>query len=156
MIPVEHIHPMIVHFPIVLVFIMVAFDLLATVFGYSVSGRTACGNVSTGLAVLAAISAVIAFVFGGLALDHAEAAGFSSEVAEIHESLGGYVAMALVAWAVIRAVFWFRDWRVVGGQALVFPAVAIAGAVLVSATAYYGGQLVFDLGVNVARTFPAG
>lgn len=156
MVPIQHIHPMIVHFPIVLVFILAAFDLIATARGASVTGRTAVGNVSTGLAVLAGLSAVVAYYFGGLALDFAESGGFSSEVAEIHEGLGETVAIVLAVYAVIRSVLWFRDVRIVRPIGFVFPVLAIAAAGLVTVTASYGGKLVFDLGVNVAKAATGG
>ncbi|MCX5512437.1 hypothetical protein C3941_10235 [Kaistia algarum] len=156
MVPVQHIHPMLVHFPIVLIFLLAGFDLVATLLGYSVTGRTATGNVSVGLAVLAALAALATYYFGGLALDYAEAGGFSSDVAEVHESLGGMVAIALTVWAVIRAALWFKDVRLTRPVAFLFPLVAIAGAALVVVTASYGGRLVFDLGVNVAKAASGG
>jgi uncharacterized membrane protein len=156
MIPVQHIHPMIVHFPIVFVFVLAAFDLIATVRGFSVTGRTAVGNVSTGLTVLAALSAIAAYLFGGLALDYAESGGFSSDVAETHEGLGGAVAALLVTWALIRTFLWWRNKEVSGAASVAIPLVAIAGAGLVTATAYYGGLLVFELGVNVVKVAMAG
>ena len=102
---------MIVHFPIVLIFLLAGSDLVATIIGRNVSGRSANGNVSTGLAVLAAGSAVVAYYFGGLALDVAEAGGFSSDIAEMHEGLGKAVAISLSVWALIRVVLWWRDVR---------------------------------------------
>ena len=156
MIPLQHIHPMLVHFPIVFIFVLATVDLVATLRGASVTGRTAAGNLSTGITIAAAVFAVLAYVFGGLALDHAEAGGFSSGVAETNESLGEAVAIALSVWALIRAGLWWRDTRVAGAVAFAMPLVAIAGAALVTATAYYGGQLVFELGVNVARVASAG
>ena len=156
MVPVQHIHPMLVHFPIVLIFLLAGFDVVAMFLGYSVSGRTAAGNLSTGLAVLAGLSAVAAYYFGGVALDFAEAGGFSSEVAEIHEGLGEMVALTFSVWALIRAFLWFRDIRMVRPAAFVLPLVAVAGAVLVSMTASYGGRLVFELGVNVTKAATGG
>jgi len=147
----QHIHPMLVHFPIVFVFVLAAFDLAATVRGYSVTGRNSVGNVSTGLAIMAAASAVAAYFFGDMALSIAEDKGFSSQVAEIHEGLGMSVAAVLSAWAVIRAALWFFDARIRGIAAAIFPLAAAGAASLVATTAYYGGQLVFDLGVNVAK-----
>ncbi len=152
MIPIQHVHPMIIHFPIVFIFCLAAFDLIATVRGKRVTGRTVFGNVSAGLAVLAAVFAVIAYYFGGMALTFAEAKGFSSEVAEIHEGLGAMVALSLTIWAVIRIFFWWRDVRLTGGLSYVIPLVAVLGVGMVTATAYYGGELVYELGVNVAKS----
>jgi uncharacterized membrane protein len=154
MIPVEQIHPMIVHFPIVFVVSLAVFDLIATARGVRVTGRTTVGNISTALVVLAALSALAAMMFGDLALSHAEAGGFSSEIAEIHEGLGSTVAISLAIWALIRAFLWWRDTRVSGAVSYVVPLVAIAGAGLVFTTAYFGGELVYDLGVNVANAAP--
>jgi uncharacterized membrane protein len=151
MIPVQHIHPMLVHFPIVIIFALAAFDLIATVRGYSVTGRTTTGNISTSLAVFAAIFAVATFYFGGMALDVAEAGGFHSDVAEIHEGLGEMVAIATSIYAVLRAGLWLRNIRIQNVTSYLFPVTAIAGSALVAVTAYYGGQLVYDLGVNVAK-----
>ena len=156
MIPVQHIHPMLVHFPIVFVFVLAAFDVVATLRGTTVTGRTATGHISTGLAVGAAVFAVLTVLFGDMALSYAEAGGFSSDVAEVHEGLGTMVAVAMSAWALIRAFLWWRDTRLSGLASVAMPVVAIAGAALVTATAYYGGLLVYDLGVNVAKVAMAG
>jgi uncharacterized membrane protein len=151
MIPVQHIHPMLVHFPIVLIFLLAAFDVLASVLGYSVTGRTVSGNISTGLVVATALFAMATFYFGGLALDVAESGGFHSDVAETHESLGEMVAIVTGIYALIRAAIWFKDYRISGATSFLFPLAAIAISILVASTAFFGGQLVYELGVNVAK-----
>jgi uncharacterized membrane protein len=150
MIPPQHIHPLIVHFPIVLVVLLVAFDWIASARGVSVTGRTPAGNASAAFAVLAGLAALTAFYFGGVALTIAESGGFHSEVAEVHESLGEMTAIILACWAVVRAFLWLRDVRITSPIAFSVPVLELAGLGLVTATAYYGGQLVYDLGVNVA------
>lgn len=154
MIPVQHIHPMLVHFPIVFFLTLTAFDLIAVLRGRDVGGRSRTGTISTSLAVLAGLSAVAAFIFGGIALDVAEQGGFHSDVAEIHESLGGITAIAFAIWALVRGFAWWRDLRPAGAAAIAVPVIEIAGAVLLMITAYYGGQLVFGLGVNVLHAAP--
>ncbi len=151
MVPIQHIHPMLVHFPIVLIMLLAAFDVVATLRGQSVTGRTVAGNVSTTLALLTGLFAVATFVFGGMALDVAEAGGFHSDVAEIHESLGEVVAIAAALYAAVRVFLWYRNISIRGGAAWLMPVTAIAGTALVTATAYFGGQLVYELGVNVAK-----
>lgn len=151
MIALQHIHPMIVHFPIVLLLLLAAYEIVAATLGRDISGRTATGNLAVSAIVLAAVAAVVAFYFGDLALSFAEGQGFESDVAETHETLGRIVTMATVAWAVVRGALWFRDIRLARPYAFVLPAVSVAGALLVVWTAYYGGQLVFDLGVNVTK-----
>ncbi|MEO8669326.1 MAG: DUF2231 domain-containing protein [Bauldia sp.] len=151
MIPTEHIHPMLVHFPIVFFLCLTAIDLVALIRGKSVTGRTALGNLSSGLAVVAGISAIVTWFFGGLALDLAEAGGFRSDVAETHEGLGTATAAVFVLWAIVRAILWWRNTR--GGRAMLsgVAVVEILGVFLVSLTAYFGGELVYGLGVNVSR-----
>ena len=51
----------------------------------------------------------------------------------------------------MRTYAYWRNLRLRGGAAIVAPLVEVAGVALVVATAYYGGQLVYDLGVNVAH-----
>jgi uncharacterized membrane protein len=149
MIPPQHIHPLIVHFPIVLIVLLAALDWIASLRGVSVTGRTPAGNASVAFAVLAGFAALTAFYFGGVALNIAEAGGFHSDVAEIHESLGEMTAIILGGWAIVRAFLWFRDIRISSPIAFSVPVLELAGLALVTVTAYYGGQLVYDLGVNV-------
>ena len=151
MIAPQHIHPLLVHFPIVLIVLLVAFDWIASLRGIPVTGRTPAGNASTAFAVLAGIAALAAFYFGGVALDIAEAGGFHSDVAEIHEGLGETTALILAVWALIRAFAWFRDFRIKSPIAYSVPVLDLAALGLVTATAYYGGELVYNLGVNVAH-----
>jgi len=151
MIPLQHIHPILVHFPIVFMLTLAVFDVVAIARGASVTQRTAAGNVSTGLAVLAAVFAVVTFFFGDIALGIAESGGFSSDVAEIHEGLGTFTAVAFGVWGALRAFVWWRNMSIGGVFRALVPVAEVVGAVLVTATAFYGGQLVYDLGVNVAQ-----
>jgi uncharacterized membrane protein len=149
MITVQHIHPMLVHFPIVLFLLLAVVDTVATLRAVPVTGRTAMGNASTGLALLSGLFAIAAYVLGDMALEFAEAGGFHSDVAEIHEGLGEATAATFAVWAVIRVIAWWRM-KVQGAAAGLLSVVELAGAALVITTAFYGGNLVYDLGVNVA------
>ena len=151
MISLQHIHPMLVHFPIVFFLTLAVFDVIAALGGNAVTGRSVAGGISTALAVLSGAFALVTFYFGGVALDFAEAHGFHSEIAEIHEGLGTTTAIAFAVWALIRLFLWWRNIELKGAMAAAVPVLEIAGAVLVLATAYYGGQLVYDLGVNVGH-----
>ena len=151
MISIAHIHPMLVHFPIVFFLSLAVLDTIATLRGIPVTGRGGIGNISTGLALLAGLFAIVTYIFVDIALGFAEAGGFHSDVAEIHESLGEATAAAFAIWAIVRMVTWWRNAKLRGGGALVLSLVELAGAAVVLATAYYGGELVYNLGVNVAR-----
>jgi uncharacterized membrane protein len=151
-IPIQHIHPMIVHFPIALILSVAAVELIGVALGRDVTGRSPLGSLSTSMIVIAALAAATAYYFGDVALTFAESNGFESEVAEVHESLGKLVAISVFVWAIVRVALWWMNVHLSRPLAFVIPAVSIVGAGLVTWTAYYGGQLVFDLGVNVART----
>ena len=149
--PIQHIHPNLVHFPIVFILTLAVLDVIATARGNIVTGRGALGNVSSGLAILAGGFAIVTYVFGGIALDIAESGGFHSDIAEMHEGLSEFSAFAFAIWAVIRLILWWRDVRMNRALSGIVSLVEIVGAGLVIATAYYGGQLVYDLGVIVAH-----
>lgn len=151
MISLEHVHPMLVHFPIVFVVTLAGLDLVGALRGKAITGRAEWGGASAGLALLAGGSAIATYVFGDLALDVAETGGWHSEVAEMHEALGTASATILVAWAVLRGVLWLRDRSLTGWARAAIPAVEIAATAVVVATAYFGGELVYSLGVSVAH-----
>lgn len=150
-IPLEHIHPMIVHFPIVLALLALAFDL-----GWLVWGRgspTALIRLRTGTVVLTlgAISAVVAFIFGDMAYDIAATRGVPTATLETHEGWGTTTMIAFLVVAALRLFLWWRKlddkpW----GVALAVLASAVI-AVMVVITAWFGGHLVYDLGVNIAH-----
>jgi len=152
MISIEHLHPIVIHFPIVFFLTLAALDIVASLRGHSITGRSAVGNASAGLAVLSAVTAIAAFLLGDEALEIAEAGGFSSEIAEIHETLGMVVAALFSVWAVVRAYLWLKDKDVQGGLKWLILVIETGGAALVVTTAYFGGILVYELGVNVMRT----
>lgn len=150
MFPIQHIHPIFVHFPIVLIFTVTLIDIIGFSQREDMTVRTGVGTISTGLAVAAGLFAIVTWYLGGLALDVAESGGFSSPVAETHEGLGGVTALAFFIWGIVRLGLWVRN-RGIGSIAVAVPLIELAGSVLVTVTAYYGGILVYDLGVNVAK-----
>ena len=151
MIPLAHIHPMLVHFPIVFILTLAAFDAVAVVSGRPVTGRSVAGGISTVLAVLSGATAIVAMIFGDMALEIARAGGLPEAAAETHEGLGSTTAIIFAVWAILRLFLWWRNrplsMAINGGVAVL----EVAGAGLVLITAYYGGLLVYDLGVNVTR-----
>ncbi|CAN5527577.1 hypothetical protein BH10PSE7_BH10PSE7_02480 [soil metagenome] len=152
---VQHIHPILVHFPIVLIYTLTVIDILAQARHQDVTIRSGVGTISTYMAVACGLFAIMTWYFGGVALDVAEAGGFSSPIAETHEGLGGIAGFAFLLWGLVRLALWIRN-RAHGSLAIAIPAVELAGCILVTVTAYYGGQLVYDLGVNVAKAAAGG
>lgn len=151
MLPVEQLHPLAVHFPIVFVLLLAAFDIVVLARGLEISGRRAVANVSAGIAALAGLSAVVAYFLGDIALDVAISAGTPLTQLELHEELGTVTAATIVVWSIIRAAAWWRRVSLAGGRAYGIAIVEIAIVLLIITTAYFGGQLVYELGIGVAR-----
>jgi len=149
MIPIQQIHPLAVHFPIVFFISLAGLDLYARLKTIPIDGRGAISNLSTGLAVLAGITAIAAFFFGSMAMEMAEAGGNIESQTQAHEMLGSITAIALAIWGAIRALIWYRKIAVNQTKFSGIVAIELLLAVLMIATAYYGGQLVYDYGVNV-------
>jgi len=153
MLPIEQLHPIVVHFPIVFFLTLAALDIFALIRNAALDGRGAIANLSAGLAVLAGLAAAVAYSLGDEALEVAVASGVPEARLDTHELLGTTTAIVLGVWGLVRAYIWWRQMPLsrarVGG--IVF--VELALSLLIIITAYYGGQLVYDLGVNV--TIPA-
>ncbi len=150
MIPLQQIHPIAIHFPIVFFLSMATLDLYARLRAIPIDGRGAIANLSAGLATLAGISAIIAYIFGDIALDIAKAGGVLESRTELHETLGTTTAIMLAIWAVVRALIWYRNTAVTQTKFSAIVAVELLLALLIITTAYFGGQLVYEYGVNVA------
>ncbi len=155
MIPLEHVHPILVHFPIVFVLCLAALDLVALLRGVRLEGRGAYAALSAGLAVLAGMVAVPTYFFGDAAYDIALDRGFPAGQLETHESLGTATAIILAAWALARAYAWWRRVPLAGARQRAVVAIEVLAAILIGVTGYYGGGLVYDLGVNVTAATTA-
>jgi len=151
MIPIAQLHPIIVHFPIVFFITLAVFDTVAVARGYEIFGQTVTGNISTALAVLSGLAAIIAYMFGDLAFDAAISSGVADVTLETHEAFGTTTAILFAVWAIVRGYVWWRGTRIEGNRKSAAIAIEIAGVLLIVTTAYFGGQLVYDLGVNVSR-----
>ena len=135
------IHPIIVHFPIALLCVSVAFDVLAR--------RWPTGSFrDTSLYCLLAgvMSAALAVVTGGMEEELAERAGAPESVLELHESLGTVTLIVFVALLGLRLAIqwgWLKDIR-----PLTLGLGAI-GIVILALTGYWGGELVYVYGIGV-------
>lgn len=155
MIPIEHIHPMLVHFPIVLFTTALLVDA-GIVFARSgdLSARDCLGSIGLAALVLGIIFSVLAAVFGDMALDIAIDKGFDKDPLEEHEGLAGatITIFGLLALAQIIAVW--RRIPLAGNRGKAFVAIMLIGFLVLISTAYHGGELVYGLGVNVANVKP--
>ena len=134
-------HPMLVHFPIALLFVSVLFDVVGRVFARD----SLCEGAHwlLGLGFLGGIAAAIA---GNLAEHAAEKAGVAERLIETHETLA-YVTLGIMA--VLFAVRLLLRNRF-GTRALAaYLALATAGLVAISATGHTGGNLVYEHGAGM-------
>lgn len=143
-----HIHPMIVHFPIVLIMTAFLFDAVRLMRGAPV-GNGRILDTGTILAALAGLAALVAFVFGDLAYDIAVEKGFTEMQLEGHEGWGTTTTIVLAIVAVVRLAMWLRGMNKGPKGRLFAAATTAAGSIMVIVTAWFGGQLVYELGVNV-------
>lgn len=151
MLSIAHIHPIAVHFPIVYFLSLAAFDIVMLIARMPISGRRCTANISATLAVLAGLAAVVAYEFGDMAFDAAVAGGVAAAKLGTHATLGTVTASCLALWGLIRAYIWWRGVPIEGGWKWAVVLIEIAGVALITVTAYFGGQLVYELGVNVGH-----
>lgn len=150
MIDIAHIHPMLIHFPLALTPLAVAIQLLALYRQGNIFERGCLQATGVSLIALAAVAAIVAAIFGDIALEHAVDAGVSRDVLEGHEELGKSSAAALTIIALAELWLYRRHVTAVavkGGAALV----GVLMVLLLITTAYFGGDLVYGHGVAVAH-----
>jgi uncharacterized membrane protein len=154
MFPIQLVHPMIVHFPIVFLLTTLVVDFAAMARGSDLGGATLLSRVSAGALILAAGFGILAYLFGDIAYDRAIAAGFPETALEAHEGLGTATMAILVALALLRLVAQWRGIGLGGGRGWLITLGTLAATAVMLTTAYHGGQLVYELGVNVAAAKP--
>ena len=155
MIDMVHIHPMLVHFPIVLVLIAIATQLLTLIRGGDLTERACLPSIGLGGLILGAAGALAAAVFGDIALDHALDLGFPKGPLEIHQALGLTTTWLFVALALLNGLAWWRRISLKTARGWSVALVGVVGCVILLLTAYHGGNLVYKIGVNVDAVNPA-
>jgi uncharacterized membrane protein len=154
MVDVVHIHPMLVHFPIVLYLVAVGLQLLALFRRGDLNADTCLSNSAFAALLLAAAAAAVAAFFGDIALDHAVALGFPAAPMETHANLGiATMTLMLLLAGVHLLARWFH-WPLANGRGWGLWSISVAGVALLLLTAYHGGDLVYHIGVNVNAVTP--
>jgi uncharacterized membrane protein len=154
MISIAHIHPMLVHFPIVLLITAVALDIIGLSIKKDLASRECLPLIALSALLLGTLSAGIAAIFGDIALDKALSLGFPSGPLETHETLALITIAVFSIHCLLRLLALWRRYplRDFSGWIAVLP--GLVGVGLLIATAYYGGELVYRFGVNVATVLP--
>lgn len=154
MIDITHIHPMLVHFPIVLLSFGTLLYLVVALRGGDLASRRGLSLLAFLCLAAGLLSAVLAAGFGDMALDIAIDKGFDRAPLEQHEDLAGPTIVVFGLLVLAQAFALWKAYPLRGGRAWLLAVVAVAGVSLLLATAYYGGRLVYELGVNVAPVTP--
>ncbi|MDP3089854.1 MAG: DUF2231 domain-containing protein [Nitrospira sp.] len=134
-------HPMLVHFPIALLFASVLFDVASTALMRDSLREGALWLLGLGL-----LGGLVAAVAGRFAEHAAEKAGVAEALIETHEMLAyvtlGIMAIMFLSRLLLRNRFTIR-------VLAAYLAVATVGLVAVSATGHTGGNLVYEHGAGV-------
>lgn len=149
----DGLHPLVVHFPIALMFVAPLLVALAVVCRKRAATWLAAGAL---IMVLAAVGAWLATSTGSAAEDFAERMPGAKAILEEHEELGEttqYFAFALAGALVLGTVaFWRWGERaprgVVVGLGLVYLIASGAGVLVAANAAHQGGRLVHEVGIR--------
>ncbi len=155
MIEIAHIHPMLVHFPIVFWLTAVTLQAIILIKGGDLTQRQCLSQVAVGALMLGTLAGIAAATFGDIALDHAAALGFPKATMEAHETMATITLWLFIGLAALHAFFFWRQTALTKKFAWGLLAVGVIGIFLVLITAYLGGNLVYHLGVNVHAVTPA-
>jgi len=149
MIDITHIHPMIVHFPIVLFITAVAIELLVLMRKGDLSARQCLTGVALAALILGVIAAAVAASFGDMALDAAVDKGFPKKPLEEHEALGMTTMFYFAVLSLVQLFAWWRRIPLTDRRGWTVFGLGVVGIAILIAAAYHGGELVYHYGVNI-------
>ncbi len=141
------IHPMLVHFPIALLFASVLFDLI-----FFYTGREEFKKGGFWLLILGWVAGLAAVVSGGWSEEIVEKAGVPKAAIERHESFA-VATLALFAGLMLVRI-WVRN-RWSSRDRILYTGVAMIGLALLATTGFWGGDLVYRYGAGVQPNAPA-
>ncbi|MBI3609544.1 MAG: DUF2231 domain-containing protein [Nitrospirae bacterium] len=144
---VEHpIHPVVVHFPIALLFTAVFFEIL----GFLLR-REQYRQFGFWLLILGFLSGLVAAGFGLWGEAAAVKMGVPEKAIERHESFAVSTLITFGLLLIYRR--WARD-RWSSHRKTIYISAAVAGLLLLGTTGYFGGELVYEYGAGVSKTAP--
>lgn len=150
MIHITEIHPMLVHFPIVLWIGAETIAVIVLLRGGDLSARQQWPTVAFYSLLAGTAFAFVAALFGDIALDHAVAAGFAVGPMETHEAAAVTTLIIFALHAALRLLAIWRQYPLTGLRGWLAELPGLTGIAGLLTTAYLGGQLVYHMGVNVA------
>ena len=139
-----NLHPLVIHFPIVLMMTAAVVDLVGVVFA-----RSSWLSATTTLYVAGAVSAVVAFLTGVQAGSTVLVPGLAHPVLIAHRTW----ALATMACCVVVAVLRLAMLRGEGARSrprrILLLAIGLIALVLIQQTAERGARLVYEFGTGV-------
>lgn len=142
-----NVHPMLVHFPIALLFTSVLLDLLA--YPLPGRGRVLVRDVGAVLGVIGALAAFATYLTGRAAGQTVLVPGMAHALVQSHWQLAFWTVWYFAGLALVRVAMLVSG-RVIGSRATA--ALALAGLIglgLLFETADRGAELVYEQGVGV-------
>jgi uncharacterized membrane protein len=152
MISIALIHPMLVHFPIVLLITAFGMDIIMLSIKKDLTGRQCLPMIALAALFLGTLAAGFAAIFGDIAFDKAVSLGFPSGPIETHETLALITIAVFGFHCLLRLFALWRKYPLRGSLGWISELPGMVGVVLLIFTAYYGGELVYHFGVNVATS----
>jgi uncharacterized membrane protein len=137
------IHPVVVHFPIALLFTAILFEVLGFLYRHETFRQ-----FGHWLLILGLIGGLAAAGFGWWGEGAVKAAGVPGDAIDRHESFAVATLIAFGLLLIFRR--WARD-RWSARDKAIYLAMAIAGLLLLATTGYFGGDLVYRYGAGVQK-----
>jgi len=154
MIDITHVHPMLVHFPIVLFLAAVALQAGVLARGGDLAAPDCLPRIALAALLVGTLVAAVAAWFGDVALEHAVDLGFPKGELEEHEELGFATLWMFVVISALHILARWRGMALEGGKGWILAGAGLAGVVVMIIAAAHGGELVYELGVNVKPVTP--
>jgi uncharacterized membrane protein len=138
-----HLHPMIVHFPIALIIVGFASELIGAITKRDFFTRSALY-----LLILGALGVIAAYVSGNLAGDGVEETGALKTALDSHESAADLAIWVILILTGVRLLMALKGW-LAGWRRWAAVALLAVGVAVISRVGYYGGELVFKHAAGV-------
>lgn len=154
MLPIYLVHPIAVHFPIVLFVLVLVFDVIIVARGGDLTARAGLPATAFWLTWAGLLTALVAAAFGDIAMEHAAQAGLPTEHIEEHEGFAHITILIFAMLAILLSVLRWKNVSMAGIRGALFTIAVLAGVVSVGFTAAHGGHLVYEMGINVRGVTP--